>query len=213
VLTALRFHTDTGTLQKEVIMSSPPFIAIIGSMGSVTLIFSIVVFLLPFKTKPLAAESSLYIPLFGIALFPLFLPQIHVMNLLISLGIFCIFLLIFIPFRGLSFQTDVSMEELEKKIPELLQCSKPEQSSLEPRSIIFHTDNGLIIIAKPAFGNKFQHVFVTGGFKIKNILATYKLLAPFRTANDTKKETFVLFIFSVLLIILFLVFRSRITGV
>jgi len=105
------------------------------------------------------------------------------------------------------------MEELEKKIPELLQCSKPEQSSLEPRSIIFHTDNGLIIITKPAFGSKFRHVFVTGGFKIKNILATYKLLAQFRTANDTKKETFVLFIFSLLLIILFLVFRSTISGV
>lgn len=193
-------------------MNSPLFVAIIGSMGSVTLIFSIALFFIPCKPKVLPAEFAVYNSFLGFALVPLFIPEISFKYLIISIVLFFVLLLVLIPLRGFSFHTDLSMDELSLRIPALLQCSKPEQSSIEPRSAIFHTDNGLHIIAKPYIGNKVRQVFVTGGFSLKNMLSTFNLLSSLQYDANLKKGAPVLFIFSVLLIVLFFVFRSRITG-
>lgn len=193
-------------------MNSPLFVAIVGSMGTVTLIFSGALFFIPCKPKILPAEFAAYNSFLGFALVPLFLPEISFKYLIISIVLFIVLLLVLIPLRGFSFHTDLSMDELTLRIPALLQCSKPEQSSIEPRSAIFHTDNGLHIIAKPYIGNKVRQVFVTGGFRLKNMLSTFNLLASLQYDANFKKSAPVLFIFSVLLIILFFVFRSRNTG-
>jgi hypothetical protein len=193
-------------------MNSPLFVAIVGSMGTVTLIFSGALFFIPCKPKILPAEFAAYNSFLGFALVPLFLPEISFKYLIISIVLFIVLLLVLIPLRGFSFHTDLSMDELKLRIPALLQCSKPEQSSIEPRSAIFHTDNGLHIIAKPYIGNKVRQVFVTGGFRLKNMLSTFNLLASLQYDANFKKSAPVLFIFSVLLIVLFFVFRSRNTG-
>lgn len=193
-------------------MNSPLFVAIVGSMGTVTLIFSGALFFIPCKPKILPAEFAAYNSFLGFALVPLFLPEISFKYLIISIVLFIVLLLVLIPLRGFSFHTDLSMDELTLRIPALLQCSKPEQSSIEPRSAIFHTDNGLHIIAKPYIGNKVRQVFVTGGFRLKNMLSTFNLLSSLQYDANFKKSAPVLFIFSVLLIILFFVFRSRNTG-
>ena len=158
-------------------MNSPLFVAIIGSMGSVTLIFSIALFFIPCKPKVLPAEFAVYNSFLGFALVPLFLPEISFKYLIISIVLFFVLLLVLIPLRGFSFHTDLSMDELTLRISALLQCSKTEQSSVEPRSAIFHTNNGLHIIAKPYIGNKVRQVFVTGGFRLKNMLSTFNLLS------------------------------------
>jgi len=193
-------------------MNSPLFVAIVGSMGTVTLIFSGALFFIPCKPKVLPAEFAAYNSFLGFSLVPLFLPEISFKYLIISIVLFIVLLLVLIPLRGFSFHTDLSMDELTLRIPALLQCSKPEQSSIEPRSAIFHTDNGLHIIAKPYIGNKVRQVFVTGGFRLKNMLSTFNLLASLQYDANFKKSAPVLFIFSVLLIVLFFVFRSRNTG-